>query len=136
MHETNEKNAEVFRQIKIATRGFADKVKEEVLSKNLSTREIDIWTEGDFGTLHKQLGFTVWYSTREEREAAILDGETKSIEESIRECCINHGFPREEQDRIYVWFDSYQALARLINQEVTYSQWKNKKTLQMILNNT
>lgn len=127
MSETNENDEEVFRPIKIATRRFAEKVKEEVLSKYTSSREIDIWTEGDLGTWHKQLGFTVWYSTREEREAAILDGAAKSIEETIRECCIDHGFPREEQDRIYVWIDSYQAFARLTNQEDTFNEWMNKK---------
>ena len=131
MNEIKEKDQseEEFPAIEIATLDFADKVKEEVLSNYSSNREIEIWTEGGFGTWHKQLGFTVWYNTRDEREAAILDGEAKSLEDSIRECCINEGFPREEKDRIYVWFDSHQAFARLINKEEAFNKWMDDKEL-------
>ena len=84
--EEEEEVFEVFPKIDIATLDFADKVKEQVVSMHSGNREIEIWTEAGFGTAHQQLIFTVWYKTREDREAAIIDGEVKSIEESIREC--------------------------------------------------
>jgi hypothetical protein len=120
---------EVFPTIEIATRDFADKVKEEIISNYSSNRQIEIWIEAGFRTWHKQLGFTVWYNTREDREAAILDGEAKSIEDSIRECCIKRGFPHEEQDRIYVWIDCHQAFAKLINKEESFNKWMDTKEL-------
>lgn len=71
--------------IEMATEEFAMATAEELEKMALSTDKIDIRGEGGFGeTFHKQLGFTVWYRTDEDRVRAIESGEASTIEAKIR----------------------------------------------------
>ena len=103
---------------------IAKEVKEHVLASFVSPRRIDIWAEGGFfDTWHKQIGFSVWYTTYDEREAAIADGEAKRLEELLRSECLERGFPESQIDRIYVWIDCHQAMARGLGKEEVFNEW-------------
>jgi hypothetical protein len=115
--------------IEMATEEFAMATAAQLEEMALSTQKIDIWGEGGFGeTFHKQLGFTVWYRTDEDRVRAIESGESEVIENKIRDYCISHGFPSADRDRIYVWIDAHQALARGLRKEEVFNEWLSKET--------
>ena len=108
----------------VDSESFANEVKEHVLASFPSARRIDIWAEGGFpDTFHKQIGFSVWYTTYEEREAALNDGEAERLEKLLRDECLKRGFPKSQSDRIYVWIDCHQALARGLNKEPVFNEW-------------
>ena len=108
----------------VDSEAIANEVKAHVLATFASTRRIDIWAEGGFfDTFHKQIGFSVWYTTYEERESAIHDGEAERLENLLREECLKRGFPESQSDRIYVWIDCHQALARGLNKEEVFNEW-------------
>jgi hypothetical protein len=123
-----ESEDQIYPVIELATEEFAMRIAEDIEKMSLSTDKIDLWGEGGFDeTFHKQLGFTVWYRTYEERVRAVESGEAGKIEAKIRETCISRGFPADQSDRIYVWIDAHQALARGLGKEELFNDWLSKE---------
>lgn len=116
-----------FKAIPIATEAFANRIKDLVLAEFSSERDINVWVEGDCGDMEKQLSFTIWYDTREIREQAHMDGEADRLEKLFRETAVKEGYPEDQLDRLFVWTDSHQALARLSGTEPQFNEWLNKK---------
>ena len=111
----------------VDSKAIADAVKEHVISSFSGPRRIDIWSEGGVpDTFHKQIGFTIWYTSRPMRLEAIAAGENTALENLLRDECIKRGFPETMRDRIYVWTDSFQALSRLVGQESEFNTWAAK----------
>lgn len=118
---------EQFEPIPIATKDFADRIAEQVMSDFPSERDIQIWTEGDCGTMEKQLSFTIWYNTRAIREEAHKDGEADRLEAELIAAAIKAGYPEDQKHRIFVWTDSHQALARLSGTQKQFESWLESK---------
>lgn len=130
--ETTEE--EVFPLVNADCAAIADRVESEILKGNQTGRGIDIWTEAHFAPEEdRQITFTIWYDTRDMLKEAVESGAADRLEQSIRDACVDAGFPREHLSRVKVWFDCHQAFARLLNKEQVFDSWlaeKNATTSQ------
>ena len=120
-------NADVeenFPDLGLDTEAMAFAVRDKIEDSLGSPYSLRISPEGGFpSNWRKQIGFTIWFTRRSDWEAANADGEAQRIEALLRAECVLQGFPEAQQERIYVWTDSEEALSRLMGREEQFQTW-------------